>query len=784
VRTNLGLKPLSAAAIVGGVALLGLGFAYWAGLFVNAEAETRAAIDRNCMDCHNAVDRSGGLVLDPATLADVGARADIWEKVWRKIAIRAMPPPDQPRPDEATYLAVQRYLETELDTHAAAHPRVGSLPQLHRLTRTEYTNAIRDLLALENLPAELDFRLLLPADNVASGFDNIAELLFVSPVIMERYIDAARKVSRLAVGDLTAPPLVNRHRMPLQLPQDRHVPGLPVGTRGGLAIETYFPLAAEYVFTVEFARRAREAHELEILIDGERMALATIAPGGGRFRRQPPFEVRLRLKAGSAQVGVTFIEKSQAFDESTLRVRRRSRGTLPDIELVTIAGPYDATGSGQTPSRERIFVCTPEEAGEAACATEIITTLARRAYRRPSTDADLAVLMPFYRAGLDAGGFERGIQAALERLLISPQFLYRIEEQPLDGVAGQAFAISDLELASRLSFFLWSSIPDDELLDLAIAGELRESGVLETEVERMLADQRAESLVTNFAAQWLFLRDVESQDPDLFLFRDYDETLRNAFTREAELFLDSIFRDNKSILELLTANHTFVNERLAAHYGIPNIEGSQLRRVALPEGSPRAGLLGKGGILTLTSYATRTSPVLRGKYVLENLLASPPPAPPPDVPSLVTEDEHDGAALTMREALARHRADPACAGCHFEMDSIGFALENFDATGQWRDFYAGTAIDAASALPDGTRVDGIAGLRAYLTQDPERFARAFTEKLLMYALGRNVQYYDAPAVRAIVRDAADDDYSFASIVKGIVGSVPFQMRNAETEGGE
>ena len=591
------------------------------------------------------------------------------------------------------------------------------------------------------------------------------------------------------------------------MPQDEHVAGLPVGTRGGLALESYFPLDAEYVFSVELAAATRDSQELEILIDGASVVRATLEPQAGFPRRPAPLEFRIPVRAGPAQVGVTFVERSEALDESTLRVRRRSRGTLPDLELVTISGPYAATGPGDTPSRRRIFTCRPQESGaedaatertpepriaelevagevngidDRACATEILANLARRAYRRPAGAADLEDLMPFYASGMAEGGFDLGIQRALERLLISPQFLYRIELDP-PASTDRAFAISDLELASRLSFFLWSSIPDDELLDLAVARKLREGGVLDAEVERMLANPKSEALVTNFAAQWLFLRDLKDKEPDLFLFRDYDESLRKALVREAELFVASVFRESRSVLDLFTANHTFVNERLARHYGIPNIEGSQFRRVALPAGSPRVGLLGKGAVHALTSYSTRTSPVLRGKYVLENLLASPPPAPPPNVPVLVTEDETDGAPLPMRAALTRHRADPACAGCHAGMDAIGFALENFDAVGQWREWDADAPIDAASTLPDGTVIDGLAGLRDFLTRNPERFARAFTEKLLMYALGRNVQYYDAPAVRAIVHEAANEGYTFAAIVEGIVRSVPFQMRNPQQE---
>ena len=779
-----GLKWRTSIALCGGLGLLMAILAYRLNLFADPEARALAAldstIDRYCIDCHNEAEQAGGLVLDAATRADLARHHETWEKVARKIADRAMPPPDQPRPDEPLYASIQAQLETALDAHAQANPNAGRLPRLRRLTRAEYRNAIRDLLALADLPAELDFELLLPTDNASSGFDNIAELLFVSPAIMERYIDAASKISRLAVGDMSMAPLVNRHPMPLQLPQDTHLPGLPIGTRGGLLIETYLPLDAEYLLTIDFAGAAREVHEVEVLIDGERAARAAVEPTGGA--PPPPLELAVRAAAGPAQLGVTFIERSEAIDESTLRVRRRGRGALLAIEQVTIAGPFNPSGPGQTPSRERIFVCTPEQAAdETTCARQILTTLARRAYRRPVTETDMADLMPFYAAGHAKGGFELGIQRALERVLIGPQFLYRIERQPDEVRPGAAYAVSDLELASRLSFFVWSSLPDDELLALAEERRLRAPGVLEAQVRRMLADPRSESLVTNFATQWLFLHDVETRDPDLYLYRDYDQTLRSAFVREIELFLNEILRGGSSLLDLLTADFTFVNERLAEHYGMTNIVGSRFRRVTLPADSPRAGLLGKGGILTLTSYSTRTSPVLRGKYVLDNLLTSPPPPPPPDVPSLVTEDAADGAALTMREALARHRADPACAGCHLNMDAIGFALENFDATGRWRDWDAGTPVDAASELPDGTPLHGIAGLRAYLAQNPDRFVRAFTEKLLMYGLGRNVQYYDAAAVRAIVRAAENDGYSFASIVTGIVRSVPFQMRNAEME---
>jgi hypothetical protein len=474
--------------------------------------------------------------------------------------------------------------------------------------------------------------------------------------------------------------------------------------------------------------------------------------------------------------------RSAALDEGNTRGRRRGRGTLPAIAMATIRGPYDATGPGDTPSRELIFVCTPAAAAdESRCADEILRGLARRAYRRPATDADVAELMSFYEMGRAEGSFDTGIQFGLERLLVSPQFLYRVEREP---AGAGAFLVSDLELASRLSFFLWSSIPDDELLEVAERGALRDRGVLRTQVQRMLADARSEALVTNFAAQWLFLRDVAVKDPDIFLFPDHDVSLRLALERETELFVDSVLRGGGSVLELLTAKHTFLNERLAKHYGVPNVQGSHFRRVELGEQSPRNGLLGQGSILTVTSYAARTSPVLRGKFVLDNLLASPPPPPPPDVPSLATEDTEDGAPLTMREAMVRHRADPACAACHAKMDPIGFALEHFDAVGRWRDEDAAGPIESRSELADGTVVDGPDGVRALLMSRPELFVSALTEKLMMYALGRNVQYYDAPAVRAAVRAAATQDYAFSAIVEGIVASVPFQMRYAAASEGE
>jgi mono/diheme cytochrome c family protein len=744
----------------------------------DGQALATAVAGEYCSDCHDALSQSGGVVLTPEAFEDVGAHAELLERVVRKLRAGSMPPPEYDRPSAATYERVTPYLEKALDASAAAAPNPGALPQLHRLTRTEYRNTIRDLLAIESLPAELDYELLLPADNASSGFDNIAELLFVSPAIMERYLEAARKISRLAVGDPELPVMVNIHRMPLHLPQDDPVAGLPLGTRGGLATDSYFPLDAEYSFRVQLERAPRERHELEITVDGARVAAATVgvppAEGGQPLRE---FEFRVPVDAGPHRIGATFVERTAAFDERTLRPQRRGRGTLPAIELVTISGPYAATGPGETPSRDRLFVCRPQNAAEETpCAREILTTLVRRAYRRPAEPGDVEDLWPFYEAGRAERGFEHGVQRALERALVSPQFLYRIERTPAGAQPGETFAVSDLELASRLSYFLWSSMPDDELLEIAAAGRLTEPRTLSRQVARMLEDPRADALVDNFAAQWLFLRDIDGRDPDPFLFRDYDEGLRAAFAEETKLFVGSVFRSERSVLDLVTANYTFLNERLAEHYGIPHVRGSHFRRVELPPGSARGGLLGQGSILTVTSYPTRTSPVLRGKFVLDNLLASPPPPPPPDVPALVAETVAEEQKLSLRDALAAHRADPQCASCHAQMDPIGFAFEQFDAVGRWRDTEGGLPIETASTLPDGTVLAGLDGVKALLLKDPERFVSALTERLLMYGLGRNIQYYDLPAVRAIVRGAAARDYSFAALVEGIVMSVPFRHR--------
>jgi mono/diheme cytochrome c family protein len=790
-------------------------------------AATAAVLTQYCAACHNERLKSGGFVIDPAGVANVSQGADRWEKVVRKLRTQSMPPPGAPRPDAASYDRVATFLETELDRAAAVRPHLGKLPLTHRLSRTEYRNVVRDLLALESLPREVTVDYLLPPDNISSGFDNIADLLFVSPSNMERYLDAARKISRLAVGDPAMPVMVNIHRLDPEHPQDERVDDLPFGTRGGIAVRSEFPVDGTYVVRVDVG--AAQGHDLEVLVDGERVALASL--GGGRGRGTPavdaapgqpdpadpdptpparsvgsagarggstggrgrgasagPLEFPLTLNAGPKLIGVAFVQRTEARDEATLRPRMRSRGTQPAITSVTISGPYNATAGGDSPSRRRIFVCRPAApkgsggagaptAEDTACARRILSTLARRAYRRPVNEADIRDLLPFYERGRTEGGFDFGIQKALERLLVSSQFLFRIEREPSTVAAGTAYRITDIELASRLSFFIWSSIPDDELLDAAVAGRLKEPNVLEQQVRRMLADPRSESLVTNFAAQWLYLRDIAAKQPDEILFPDFDETLRTAMQRETELFISSVFRENRSVLDLLRANYTFLNERLARHYGVPNIKGSYFRRVTFPDGSVRGGLLGQGSVLTITSYSTRTSPVLRGKWVLENLLSAAPPPPPADVPSLKTEAA-PGKPLTLRDAMVQHRAAPACAGCHARMDPIGFAMEGFDAVGRWRERDGQQPIDATGVFPDGTKFEGIPGLKKELLHQPEQFVATIAERLLMYAIGRNLQYYDAPTVRAVMRDAEPANYTLASIVLGIVKSRPFQMREA------
>jgi hypothetical protein len=740
-----------------------------------------ALLTRYCTGCHNEKSKVAGLIINVKDLERIPATAEQWEKVVAKLETRSMPPAQAPRPTEADYNTIVDTLTAELDRDALAYPNPGKLPLLHRLTRTEYENSIRDLLGLEALPKEYEISYLLPPDNVSSGFDNIADLLFISPATMDRYLEAARKVARLAIGDPKMPVIVNIHRMDDEHPQDARVDELPFGTRGGLAIHGYFPVDATYVIKVELASQPRDLQELEVTVDGERKALTPLAEnpggragrGGGAVR---PLEFRLPIKAGPKLIGVAFVQHNDARDEATLKPRMRSRGTLPAIASATISGPYDVTGPGDSPSRHRILVCRPEAASqELPCVRKTLSTLAKRSYRRSISEADLQDLLPFYAEGRAERDFDLGIQRALERMLVSPQFLFRIEHTP--PPPGR---ITPLELASRLSFFLWSSIPDDELLEAGISGSLASPAVLERQVRRMLADPRSEAMVTNFAAQWLYLRDIEAKVPDEILFPEFDQTLRDAMKRETEMFLDSVLRGDRSVLELLTANYSFLNERLAKHYGIPGIQGSYFRKVTFPADSVRGGLLGQGSLLTITSYANRTSPVLRGKWVLENLLSAPPPPPPPDVPALKVEGSEPGKVLSMRQAMTQHRANPACAGCHARMDPIGFALENFDATGKWREADDGGRIDASGAFPGGSAFEGVSGLKKELVRNPKPFYSTVAERLLMYGVGRNLQYYDAPGVRKIVQNAGAENYTFAAFVLGVVKSAPFQMRAADS----
>jgi mono/diheme cytochrome c family protein len=783
------------AVVVTAVALAGAAPFAVAQISTNASnrgADHRALLDRYCVTCHNQrmkIPAGSPLQLDTLDLAAVGTSAQTWEKVVRKVRTGVMPPAGSPRPAAAQTESFVSWLERELDRAAEATPDPGHVPAFHRLTRTEYRNAVRDLLALDDLPKELDVDLLLPADNTV-GFDTVADLLFVTPTLMEGYLTAARKLSAVAIGDPSVPLIVDTYRSGLELPQDQQVAELPLGTRGGLFLRRYFPVDGDYVFKVEVAGAVRDAHQLEVSVDGERVKLFTLAPGASRSSEDEELQVRVPVRAGPRAIAVTFVKRTSAYVESLTIPFLRGRGPQPAVSAVTISGPYGAAGASDTPSRQRLFVCQPNArsrrsppettASEEGCARQITATLARRAFRRAATDDDVQALLPFYRQGRREGTFESGVQRVVERVLVSPEFLFRIEDRPRTAPAAGGYRISDVELASRLSFFLWSSIPDDELLDVAVSGRLREAAVLDRQVRRMLADRRAQALVTNFATQWLYLRDLPARRPNDRFFPDFDDGLRHALSQETELFFASIVREDRPVLDLLAANYSFINERLARHYGIPDVYGSDFRRISFPEGSPRGGLLGQGSILTLTSYSTRTSPVVRGKWILENILGTPPPPPPPNVPPL-KEGAETGKVLSMRERMVRHRGNPVCASCHARMDPLGFALENFDAIGRWRtNSEGGQPIDATGTLPDGTAFQGLLGLRRALLATPDQFVTTFTEKLLTYAVGRELGYYDAPAVRAIVHGSAADQHRFAAVVLGIVKSRPFQMRRSES----
>jgi hypothetical protein len=754
----------------------------------------RAVIDRYCVTCHNERTKVSGLALDRFDPARAGSNPDVWERVVRKLRTRTMPPHGSPRPDEAAYETLAAALETALDRSAAAAPDPGRL-LVRRLNRTEYANAIRDLLDLQ-----VDAPSLLPPDDAAFGFDNNADLLGVSPALVERYVAAADRVSALALGAPAAPGS-QTYRVRQDRSQDQHIEGLPLGTVGGVAATHTFPVDGEYRFSLELFRTNLEAirglehaHQIEISIDGRRVFLDTVGgtgdqggpQGGAVSDRMDAIDARLRVQvpvtAGTHVVGASFVRKIGA---GTTRLRpflRSSAGTYdstgrPHIETLTVAGPFNATGPGDTPSRRRVLTCRPSRpSDEERCAREILTPLARRAFRRAVTPDELSVVMTFYRTGRAKGSFDAGIQMALRRILASPSFAFRVEEHRPGAASGAVVRVSDVELASRLSFFLWSSIPDDALLDAAGRGELRTRAGLERQVRRMLGDARSEALVRNFAGQWLHVRNLANTTPNHDEFPDFDDTLRDAFRREIELFVGAVMREDRSVLDLLTADFTYVNERLAKHYAIPYVYGSHFRRVTLTDDA-RRGLLGKGSLLMVTSHADRTAPVLRGKWILENLMGTPPPPPPANF--ALAEGEVGAASKTIRERMERHRASPACAGCHRVMDPLGFALENFDAVGAWRSRDGRLPIDASGELTDGSKVDGVIALRRALVARPDVFLRTFSEKLLVYALGRGLAPADMPAVRGIVSSAGTRNHTFPELVMGVVNSAPFRMRRVQ-----
>lgn len=792
----------------------------------SVSASNRALLDQYCVICHNqavvnslATSNEGlqttqlrnlGLTLDTEDVSDLAANPEVWEKVIKKLRVGVMPPPNYPRPDKVRYDGFRTWLENELDSIAANRANPGRTQAFHRLNQTEYRNSIRDLLDLN-----IDVSDLIPADAPDQyGFDNNAEVLALSPLSVERYVNAAHKIAELAIG---APPRgasITTYDVPLNLIQDdRLSEDLPFGSRGGTAIEHLFPIDGEYRITlnlqtnyVDFVRGFDDANEVELSLDGEHLqtyAFGGDAPGipapysyAGNIRGSDDweefmmafadegFELVLPVKAGPRVIGATFpreMWEAEGVQQPRLFGYQLAVTELPDgnpgIGSVEIEGPLSIDGSGITPSRQQIFSCEPISADqEPACARQILSSLARRAYRRAVTENDVQGLMEFYKQGQLEGGFETGIQFALERLLVSPDFLFRIEQDPRNAEPDSMYPVTDTELASRLSFFLWSSLPDDELLDLVERGELRDPGVLETQVKRMMSDSRSSGFIENFVGQWLYLRNLDGIYPDPAAFPEFDENLREAFQRETELFIDDQIRSDRSLRELLSADYTYVNERLAEHYGIPKIYGNRYRKVML-EGAERGGLFGHGSLMMVTSYPNRTSPVLRGKFVLENLLGGPPPEPPPNVPAL--ETSNDGKQLTMREAMAMHRENPACRVCHAAMDPIGFSLENYDAVGKWRTQFAGQAIDASGLLPDGNTFDGPDGLRGLLLERPDDFVGTITEKLMRFALGRSLEYYDMPEVRGIVRAAREDDYRWSSVILGVIKSAPFQMRGTE-----
>ena len=776
-----------------------------------APTPLRPLLDRYCVTCHNRTLKTAGLQLDTLDVERVGASAEAWEKVARKLRTREMPPLGVPRPDRDAYDRATATLEAALDRAAAADPKPGRVI-VHRLNRTEYANAVRDLLALE-----IDGRSLLPADEPdQQGFDNMAGVLSVSPRLLENYLTAASVVSRLAIGRESLATTENTFKIPTAMVQDdRTSEALPFGSRGGLSIPYHFPLDGEYRIDVRLKRQLYqyligmgEPHLIDIRVDGALAKRFTIGGEGkgmtapesfaGNTQGEPGWEVymhtadealtvRLPVTAGAHRIGVSFVRQfwePEGVQQPPQRGFARTTNELyfgdPAVDMVTIAGPYSGRAATDTPSRRKVFTCRPRTpADEAACARTIVSTLARRAYRRPLDERDVDMVLRFYRDGRADGGFEAGIQQAVRRILASPRFLFRIEQQPAAAAPGSVYRISDIDLASRLSFFMWSSIPDDALLDAAANGTLGQPAVLERQVRRMLSDPRAGALVDNFVSQWLTLGKLSGVVPDVDAYPEFDENLRDGFREETRLFVASQLREDRPVGELLSANYSYINERLARHYRIPNVYGSHFRRVTFDDGV-RGGLLGQGSILTVTSYPNRTSPVLRGRWLLDNILGSPPPPPPPDVPQL-SENDASGRPRSIRAQMEAHRKNPSCAVCHVRMDPLGFSLENFDALGKWRTTIDTLPIDASAAMPDGTKFDGVAGLRKLMADHQEDFARTLTQKLLTYALGRSVEPSDWATIRQVTRQAAPGSYRWSALVTGIVSSTPFRMSTSQTD---
>ena len=744
-------------------------------------------LDRYCITCHDETLKTAGLELDKLDLATIAMRPDIWEKVVKKLHTATMPPPDRPQPSNGARASILNWLTAELDTAAAARPNPGRTEALRRLNRTEYQSTIRDLLALD-----INAESLLPHDESGHGFDNV-NVGDLSPTLLDRYLTAAQKISKLAVGRPDSTPQSEVIRMKPDLTQEKHVPGLPIGTRGGALIPYTFPQDGEYQIQIWLTRDRNEAveslkhpHDIDLLLDRKRIQSFTVEPPKDRndyTEVDKHLVARLDVSAGLHNVGVTFpkiqsslLETGRQPHESRFNLHRHPR-TAPAVYQVSITGPFNGQGAKDTASRRKIFThppTSPED--ELSSAKEILSSLMRRAYRRPVTERDLAGPMTFFEEGRAEADFDLGIERALTAILVSPSFIFRIEREAIDAAPDRPYVISNLELASRLSFFLWSSIPDEELLDTAIAGRLRRPEELKRQTLRMLADPKARNLASNFAGQWLHLRKLENFRPDNRLYPDFDDNLRQAMREETERFINSILQEDRSVVDLLKADYTFLNERLAKHYGIPYIYGTRFRRVKLDSEAHRGGLLRHGSILTVTSYATRTSPVLRGKWVLENILGAPPPPPPPNVSSL--DNNIVSTQLPMRQRLAEHRSNPACISCHLVIDPPGFAMENFDPIGRWRSHEQGLPVDVSGGLPGVGEFDGIAGLEYALLSRPELFVGTLTEKLLTFALGRGIDYYDAPAIRQILREAEKDNYRFSAVILGIVNSTPFQMRNS------